>query len=75
MSLTTTGGRKLTKQDLVLAHLAKRDELSRVEALSLYNVNNLPQAIKSLRDKGHDIMTVTGTDMTGRPWTRYKLCQ
>lgn len=59
--------------DLILQHLLQGLPLTRISADHLYRVASLPRRISDLREQGHNIVSRTKWDATGRRYAEYML--
>jgi hypothetical protein len=68
-----------SQKDMILAHLYSLDEQGKrrgitvMEALGLYRVVSLTSRIAELRAAGHNIITKTKIDNTGKRYARFFL--
>lgn len=61
------------QQRIILAHLARGESISNMEALIVYNISRLSDVILKLRRKGFAVDTDVRKDASGHTYSRYAL--
>ncbi len=64
---------RMSQKQLILKHLTTGRNLSQHAARELYRVERLAARITELKDDGHDIVTISAQDVTGRRYSLYRL--
>lgn len=62
---------KYNQETLVLGHLRTVGHITGVEAAAIYKIRSLPRRIATLRDAGHNIISLHKKDMTGQRYVKY----
>jgi len=63
----------LTQEQRVLNYLKDNKGITRYIAMEQLYILNLPEVIRKLRSRGHDIVSNTRTNKSGEHWTEYTL--
>lgn len=69
MAFPTLGSRSQT--DMLLEHFLVRQDISALEAQSLFRIRSLSRRINDLEARGHLFNRVMKTDTTGQRYVRY----
>jgi hypothetical protein len=62
---------KLSQTDAILSHLAQKQNISAVEAWTLYGVRSLTRRICDLADRGHRFSKQHSVAPNGQRYVRY----
>jgi len=61
------------QQKTILGHLSRKQSISNMEALIVYNISRLSDVVLKLRRKGFNVETEVRVDNAGHKYSRYSL--
>lgn len=61
------------QQKTILGHLTRKQSISNMEALIVYNISRLSDVVHKLRNKGYPVQTEVRVDNAGHKYSRYSL--